>query len=471
MPSMLALYHGMPYPVRVWMASAQGYLLRRQRYAGAFPRALESVQERETWSAPQWKRWQEDSLARLLHRAATRVPWYRAHWEARRRQGDPSSWEILSNWPILQKEELQKHGRALIADDRDPRNLLYTVTSGTTGTPKELWMSAAMEQAWYAQVEVRLRHWHGVSRHDSWAHIGGRQVASVHAQRPPFWVWNAGLNQLYLSPYHMKPGWFSHYGDALKKHGVRYILGYASALHELARGFLAEGVTGIQLQTAVTDGEPVLQHYRETVRRAFGCELRESYGMVERAAAASECPHGTLHSWPDTGILEAVDGQQAVVDGDVGDFLCTSLLNTDMPLIRYRNGDRGSISREPSSCACGRILPEILSIEGRISDIIVTPDGRRLSPSYVENIYEEKHPIAEAQLVQHAVDRVTLRFVPLPGFNAKSEEGLRRAVLRILGPMEIRLEPMAQIPRGANGKTRAVVSQLTDEERRVSSAP
>ncbi len=30
-------------------------------------------------------------------------------------------------------------------------------------------------------------------------------VAPVKSRRPPFWVWNQGLNQLYMSAFHLAP--------------------------------------------------------------------------------------------------------------------------------------------------------------------------------------------------------------------------------------------------------------------------
>ena len=48
----------------------------------------------------------------MLHRAATRVPYYRDYWTERRRGGDTASWEVLENWPILNKEILRQNARA-----------------------------------------------------------------------------------------------------------------------------------------------------------------------------------------------------------------------------------------------------------------------------------------------------------------------------------------------------------------------
>src|SRR5206468_3877281 len=82
--------------------------------------------------APQWDAWRQERLGYVLHRAATRVPYYRAQWAARRRQGDHASWEVLENWPILDNDRVREDPAAFIADDRNPRWMFNEHTSGTT---------------------------------------------------------------------------------------------------------------------------------------------------------------------------------------------------------------------------------------------------------------------------------------------------------------------------------------------------
>lgn len=462
---MLNLYLSLPYPLRVAAASLKGYQLRHERYSGGADQKIAEALQRDGWSQGQWREWQNARLAPILHHAATQVPWYREHWRMRRLNGDHASWEILDNWPILEKEQFRSNSEAFLADDANRSKLSHTVTSGTTGSPTNFWVSGQAQREWYARFDARCRHWHGLSRHDRWAHLGGKVVAPMDANRPPYWVWNRGLNQLYLSSYHLIPGQFHHYAAAIRDHRIEYLLGYPSSLYELAEGCLAEGIRDLHLRAVISESEQVFPHQRRAVREAFGCELRETYGMVEMAAAASECPNGALHLWPDTGVLEVFDGTMPVEAGTTGDFVCTGLLNPHMPLIRFRVGDRGAIDPDGGACSCGRSLPILREIEGRISDMLITMDGRRLAPANVECIYDDHHPIREAQLVQHSVDRVTLRFVPCPAFGPQAEERLRRAIRNHLGPVEITMEPMLRLPRGPNGKLRAVVCLIPPEER------
>src|SRR5437016_14584366 len=95
-------------------------------------------------------------------------------------------------------------------------------TSGTTGQSLDLWRSKSTERAWYALFEARCRRWYGVSRHERWAILGGQLVTPVGLRRPPFWLWNAALNQLYMSSYHSAPDLVPHYLDSLSRYRIGY---------------------------------------------------------------------------------------------------------------------------------------------------------------------------------------------------------------------------------------------------------
>ena len=62
--------------------------------------------------------------------------------------------------------------------------------------------------------------------------------------------------------------------------------------------------------------------------------------------------------------------------GESGEILSSNLLNYAMPFIRYAPGDAGRLV--PEACPCGRGLERIGAIEGRVRDVIVTADGRRV---------------------------------------------------------------------------------------------
>src|SRR5437879_2224403 len=101
--ALLNIYHRLPPPLRSVAASCRGLYLRSWRYRRHTEQFVEEALEREHWDSTRWKKWHEERLAFVLHRAATHVPYYREQWAARRRKGDHSSWHCLENWPLLQK--------------------------------------------------------------------------------------------------------------------------------------------------------------------------------------------------------------------------------------------------------------------------------------------------------------------------------------------------------------------------------
>ena len=251
MADWLSLYHRLPYPAKVLAASARGRALNRWRYGPETERLTEEALTRDDWTAGQWRAWREERLAFVLHRAATRVPYYRDQWARRRASGDRAAWDELDSWPVLTKDQLRANPKAFLADDCDPSRLYYEHTSGTTGKPLHLWHSRETLGAWYALTEARLRRWYGVSRGDRWAILGGQLVAPVERDRPPFWVWNFALRQLYLSAYHLAPDNVAAYLEAMRRHEVVYLLGYPSGLHALAQVALARGLDAPRLRVAI----------------------------------------------------------------------------------------------------------------------------------------------------------------------------------------------------------------------------
>jgi phenylacetate-CoA ligase len=459
----LRFYHALPAPARPLVASLRGFFLRHWRYGPETDRLADEAIARESWTAERWQVWRQERLAFVLHRAATRVPYYRDQWAERRRRGDQASWELLENWPVLEKPALRQHPLAFLAEGCDPRHMFPEHTSGSTGTPLRLWWSRETVRAWYALFEARCRGWNGVSRRDRWAVLGGQLVTPVRQRKPPFWVWNAPMRQLYLSSFHLAPDFAGYYLEALDRYQVKYLFGYSSCLNTLAQQALRRGWRGRGLAVAITNAEPLYEHQRAAIGEAFACPVRETYGMAEIVAGATECAEGRLHFWPEVGWVEVLTSNGlSAEEGRAGDLVCTGLLNADMPLIRYRVGDRG---RKPvaSACACGRRLPVLPPVEGRSDDVLLTRDGRRLGR--LDLVFKSSMPIAEAQIIQETAGRLRIRYVPAAGCTSETERLISGRVRDYFGEVEIAFEAVASIPVDANGKFRGVISRLGGAEK------
>lgn len=233
--------------------------------------------------------------------------------------------------------------------------------------------------------------------------------------------------------------------------------GYTSALYSLAQAsWNAQWEPGA-LTVAITNAEPVFEHQRRGIAAAFRCPVRETYGTAEIVTAAGECEAGSLHLWPGVGWTEIIeDGRQLPV-GVAGEFVCTGLLNVDMPLIRYRVGDRGAWSPD-HACPCGRTLPRLAVVEGRTDDVLYTSDGRavgRLDP-----VFKGGLAIHEAQIIQEAPDVVRVRYIAAPGCCARDTRAVAERLQARLGPVRIMFDEVDPIPRTPRGKFRAVICNI-----------
>ena len=327
-----------------------------------------------------------------------------------------------------------------------------------------LWLSPVALRAWYALFEARWRRWYGLSRHDRWGILGRQLVTPYARSRPPFWVWNAGINQLYLSSFHISSQFTPAYIQAIRRHKLAYLLGWASSLYDIARFAIEQQLEIPSLKAVLSNAEPLYPYQRDTISHAFKCPVIDTYGQAENVCAASECEKGNLHLWSDVGITEILNDKsdEPADTGQVGRLVATGFLNQAMPLIRYDFEDRASYSAQQSVCSCKRTLPTLGSIDGRIEDIIITRDGRRLEGP--GNVFQENWPIRGAQIIQETLDRIRVCIVPAPGFDKSIEKLLISGLQDRVGDMEIIINQVAEIPRTKSGKRKIIVSQLDKNE-------
>jgi len=128
-----------------------------------------------------------------------------------------------------------------------------------------------------------------------------------------------------------------------------------------------------------------------------------------------------------------------------------------VPFLRYRIGDVGTRARQP--CPCGRAGDSFFSIDGRIEDYVVTPDGRRIGR--MDHVFKAQPLVAEAQLVQETIHALRVLVVPRPGFDASAEERLLTEIRSRVGTaLAVEIVRVDAIAREPNGKLRAVKSRV-----------
>jgi phenylacetate-CoA ligase len=212
-----------------------------------------------------------------------------------------------------------------------------------------------------------------------------------------------------------------------------------------------------------TSSETLLESQRVLIEKAFKCKILDWYGNSELGASIGQCERGAYHVNSEYGIVELnqdVPGREK----DTGEMICTSFINHGTPLLRYRIGDLMKLSS--TKCACGRGLPVVDSIIGRMDDIIVTPNGVHVGR--MDHIFKDALNIGEAQVIQESMEELRVLIVPRRGFNANDLRVLEKEFgLRLGTEMSIKFETVDMIPRESNGKFRSVISKISRGAERV----
>lgn len=450
------LYARMPVWAQHGAVSAFGLYWRWQRFGAGYQQSLEQYLRRDRLSRDEWETWQRSKLKERLGAAADRVAHYREHWSESEKKAARAG--RLQDLPLLEKDPIRADARAFLREDLNLRKPLIFHTSGSTGTPiASLWTAAELRDS-MAVREARSARWAGVSFRLPRATFSGRLVEPDPMSKGPFYRFNYVERQAYFSAFHLRADTASFYVEAMRKHGIQWLTGYAVSYYLLAKFILEEKLSAPPLKAVVTTSEKTTPEMREVMEAAYGCRVYEEYSTVENVLFASECERGKLHVSPDVGVVEILRADGApCAPGEVGEVVATSLMRYSQPFVRYRLGDLAAWDDEP--CACGRGMPVVKEVVGRIEDVVTGPDGRRLVRFH--GVFVNQPHVREGQIIQEALDRIRVKVVPTAGFNEEDiADIISRVRRRLSAEVNVIVEPVAEIPRAKSGKFQAVISLL-----------
>ncbi|QSX77682.1 phenylacetate--CoA ligase family protein [Agrilutibacter solisilvae] len=449
------IYAKLPERGQEVAASAFGLYRHWLRSGPGYGDQVRAWRERDAWTPPQFSSYQTEQLRTLLGQAADHVPYYRQTWDdALKRAARAGN---LSALPLLDKDPIRHAPQAFAREDVRPLMRYRFLTSGSTGTPvTTLWTAREAREA-RALREARSANWAGVSFDEPRATFSGRIVVPDPHSPGPFHRFNRVENQVYFSAFHLSREHADQYVDALWRHRVVWLTGYAVSYYLLARHILDRGLEVPELKAVITTSEKLTSKMRTVMEAAYRCSVYEEYGTVENAVFASQCAHGRLHVSPDAGVVEILRHDGSPCDpGEPGEIVATGFVRRYQPFIRYRVGDVAAWNPRP--CTCGRHMPVLQEIVGRVEDVVVGPDGREMVRFH--GIFVAQDNLVEGQIIQEALDRIRVKVVGTPAFGTADALEIEKRIRQRLGDVTVVVEKVEAIPRSANGKFKAVVSLI-----------
>lgn len=407
---------------------------------------------------------QLQKLRDLLSYAGDECPFYRDRFRVAGLDPKNITLGDLGALPALTKQDIQAHREEMTASSFPEEARIRNQTGGSTGSPLQFYVDKERINSRMASTE----------RHNLWAGL-----------RPGDWcahLWGARLDQL------NDGGWRAHWRNALLYRRIelntssiresdwagfiadirarrpRFLLAYANSAVLFAEHLERKGILDIRFDAIITTAEVLLPEQRVYIEKYLGGRVFNRYGCREVSIIASECgQHSGMHVNADALLVELVP--DASVPKGSGKIVVTDLLNRSMPLIRYEIGDVGRWS-DIKLCACGRGLPLLADVQGRITDFLTLADGRKISGPSLTLVVADMPDVQQVQFVQKDVNSIVLRVVPGQGYGEATRSELRKRLglyLQSVAIMEI--EETMNIQSETSGKYRFVVNEMDSSTR------
>jgi phenylacetate-CoA ligase len=426
---------------------------------GARMLALLRQLEDSQWLGPDALRQRQFAQLRaVLAFAHKAIPFYRDRLDATGiSPGTDLTPEAWARLPLLTREDIQDAGPSLRAG-RLPRNHgkpTPITTSGSTGKPITTYGTEVTGFFWCA-ITIREHCWHGRDFSRSLAairHYRNQSAPYPEGLESPNWgnstamVTTTGpafMLNIY-TPTQQQAEW-------LARRNPDYLITFPSNLPPLARYCRDNEIRIPNLRQVCTLGEVLPPEARSLCREAWGIGVKDIYSSQEAGYLALQCPdHEHYHVQSENVLLEVLDDDgRPCAPGQTGRVVATSLHNFAMPLLRYDLGDYAEVG---DPCPCGRGLPVLTRINGRVRNLLTLPTGEQRWPVFGENNFNDIAPIRQYQIVQKSLETIEVRLVVLADLDDDQEERLRSLILDRLGhPFTLVFSYLDDIPRTASGK-------------------
>jgi phenylacetate-CoA ligase len=430
------------------------------------------------WPPERMQQAQEAQLRLLLAQAAT-VPFHARRLRDAGLHPAPARsavfWRAWRRLPPLRRRDLQEQGARLHAPAVPAQHgaVNEVASGGSTGEPVRVRKTAMERQLWLA-IQLREEEWHRDNIGGTIARLRGvpaglpaAQTAQARAPEGlvlPDWgppatlLWRTGKMGLMDSQLPLE-----QQVDFIARLGAEYIYTFPSSLRALLQHCRDHAIRFPALRSVWTLSEVVEPDLRTLCREVLGVRIVDNYSCAEAGYLALQCPAGdAYHSVAETVLVEVVrpDGTPCA-PGETGRVLVTPLHNFAMPLLRYEVGDEAEAGPE-GACACGRHLPVLARIHGRVLDHLVLPDGTRRRADVHHYDLSRIAKLREFQVVQHSREEIEMRLVVARPLDASEEAAVRAVLVKSFGEgFRYTLSVMDSIPRTRAGKLRPFVCEAS----------
>ncbi|MCC7478126.1 phenylacetate--CoA ligase family protein [bacterium] len=401
------------------------------------------------WAAPEkLAELQQQKLERLLACALDSVPFYRD-------LGLPAR---LSAFPVVDRQSFRPDYPRHLATPAPPGKIYNWQSAGSSGEPVSAQVDS-LAQAWRRAAMLRGDAW-GCSLRATdrqvvlW--VSSRDAGSQQNWRAR--LYDYVYNRYVFNRVDMNAEQALKLNRALHRLRPRMLVGYASVVEAYARFASAAGLQPPPMEKVMLTSETCLEPAQQELRDFFGCSVMDRYGAAELGPIAHRCEQGTWHLHSENLLLEVRQADGSISPSGYGSLLATSLDNRAMPLIRYEIGDMVDLT--PVPCTCGRGLPTMSLLDGRLSEQLFRPDGGWLSPwGFIMPL--RRMAFSKYRVVQEDERTIEVQVQGSEPVPAEMRAEVERLFHAYLGEqMQLRIRLVEKILPLSNGKDPIVINKL-----------
>jgi phenylacetate-CoA ligase len=366
----------------------------------------------------------------------------------------------ITKLPLITKREFRMTPlQERTARNTDLNSCSLGSTSGSTGEPLTV-LEDPYSAAYREGLMLRLLWAYGVRPGDRIArgrYVSRGRVQGRLAERHGLW---GRLRKRYV-----RQRWFTDFEQQyrfLRESQANVLIAFSSYCKALARHCENSG-RELNFKLIITGGDLLDGSTRKLISERFHANVYDHYGIEEVGGSiAWECPtHYGYHINAESLILEFVRDGQPVRDG-AGELHVTCFHRRATPIIRYFTGDRAR--RVEEDCPCGRGLPLMREVEGRVLDYITTNEGAHVSPHQVLNTLTGVDGVEQFKVTQREDHSVEIRVVTTKSQTERTLQDVEERCKTLFGtgtPVDVvRVESMESM--GVGVKFRSVESRVTN---------
>ena len=416
-------------------------------------REIEILKERENW--PRWKieSLQLDRINALWRHAIVHVPYYK---KLISRTALPPSFsslaEFTSSVPLLPRDTVKSQPLAFISGKAARGS--WCRTGGSTGIPMNVyWEHDAHREV----LRAKYRHYNqwGLDIFDRmiflWGHAASlRPGLAGFMSRIKQPLEDRMRNRLRLSAYFLGRDSLQRYLRQIAAFHPAGLYGYGHAVFLLAQEAERKGFECDTLKLVIMTGEPISRKIAATVNTALGAPAIQEYGSIECGVIAGEWTDRTLRVREDIVFLESIPKADGIYD-----LVLSLLTNHSFPMIRYSIGDvtSGPLKIPLKGFA---ILP---SVDGRANDLLITQNGRLLSPFLVETLFDQIPGLCRYRVVQEKNGSLNVLVEMMEGQALLDGVTLERRLSKLVEGYQVKVDVVNAIPCMPSGKHCWILSE------------